>query len=52
MRRVPGPHRKIFEHWEKVISFVRLKINEHKNDWDPSAPRDYIDCFLAEMEKV
>ncbi|KAJ8376314.1 hypothetical protein SKAU_G00068940 [Synaphobranchus kaupii] len=51
MRRVPGPHRKIFEHWDKVLSFVRLKIKEHKNDWDPSAPRDYIDCFLAEMEK-
>ncbi|KAJ8376312.1 hypothetical protein SKAU_G00068920 [Synaphobranchus kaupii] len=51
MRRIPGPHRKIFEHWDKVLSFVRLKIKEHKNDWDPSAPRDYIDCFLAEMEK-
>ncbi|XP_061094507.1 cytochrome P450 2J1-like isoform X1 [Conger conger] len=51
MRKVPGPHRKIFEHWDKVISFVKLKIKEHRNDLDPSAPRDYIDCFLAEMEK-
>ncbi|XP_061093817.1 cytochrome P450 2J2-like [Conger conger] len=51
MRKVPGPHQKIFEHWDKVISFVKLKIKEHKNDWDPSVPRDYIDCFLAEMEK-
>ncbi|KAJ8279033.1 hypothetical protein COCON_G00060990 [Conger conger] len=51
MRKVPGPHQKIFENWDKVISFVKLKIKEHKNDWDPSAPRDYIDCFLAEIEK-
>ncbi|KAJ8388418.1 hypothetical protein AAFF_G00132940 [Aldrovandia affinis] len=51
MRRVPGPHRKLFTHWEKIISFVRFKVKEHKDDWDPSAPRDYIDCFLSEMEK-
>ncbi|KAJ8277866.1 hypothetical protein GJAV_G00081020 [Gymnothorax javanicus] len=51
MHWLPGPHRKIFENWHKVMIFVRLKINEHKNDLDPSLPRDYIDCFLAEMEK-
>ncbi|XP_036376777.1 cytochrome P450 2J2-like [Megalops cyprinoides] len=52
MRRVPGPHRKILTHWETVINFVKLKIKEHRDDWDPSTPRDYIDCFLSEMEKV
>ncbi|XP_036376776.1 cytochrome P450 2J2-like [Megalops cyprinoides] len=52
MRRVPGPHRKIFAHWETVINFVKLKIKEHRDDWDPSTSRDYIDCFLSEMEKV
>lgn len=52
MRRVPGPHRKMFTHWQKIISFVRIKIEDHKVDLDPSAPRDYIDCFLSEMEKV
>ncbi|KAI1892066.1 hypothetical protein AGOR_G00150150 [Albula goreensis] len=52
MRRLPGPHKTIFSHWKKVIAFVRVKIEEHKEDWDPSAPRDYIDCFLSEMEKM
>ncbi|KAG9350977.1 hypothetical protein JZ751_024866, partial [Albula glossodonta] len=51
MRRLPGPHKTVFSHWTKVISFVRMKIEEHKVDWDPSEPRDYIDCFLSEMEK-
>uniref|UniRef100_A0A8C9SZX7 Cytochrome P450 2J2-like n=1 Tax=Scleropages formosus TaxID=113540 RepID=A0A8C9SZX7_SCLFO len=50
MRRLPGPHKKIFSHWAIVIDFVKLKIKEHKEDWDPSTPRDYIDriagvCF-------
>uniref|UniRef100_A0A8C9SE04 Cytochrome P450 2J2-like n=1 Tax=Scleropages formosus TaxID=113540 RepID=A0A8C9SE04_SCLFO len=51
MRRLPGPHKKILSHWAIVIDFVKLKIKEHKEDWDPSTPRDYIDSFLSEMEK-
>ncbi|XP_023650393.2 cytochrome P450 2J2-like [Paramormyrops kingsleyae] len=51
MRRIPGPHKKILLHWETVTSFIRLKIKEHQEDWDPSSPRDYIDSFLLEMEK-
>uniref|UniRef100_A0A4W4FSI1 Uncharacterized protein n=1 Tax=Electrophorus electricus TaxID=8005 RepID=A0A4W4FSI1_ELEEL len=52
MCRVPGPHQKIFLFWKKIIDFVRSKISEHRVNYDPSNPRDYIDCFLTEMEKV
>ncbi|XP_051510950.1 cytochrome P450 2J3-like isoform X1 [Myxocyprinus asiaticus] len=51
MRRVPGPHYQIFALWKKVIDFVREKVNAHRVNYDPSNPRDYIDCFLGEMEK-
>nr|XP_023650395.1 cytochrome P450 2J2-like isoform X1 [Paramormyrops kingsleyae] len=51
MRRIPGPHKKLLSHWKTLMSFVRLKIKEHQEDWDPSSPRDYIDSFLLEMEK-
>ncbi|XP_029110494.1 cytochrome P450 2J2-like [Scleropages formosus] len=51
MRRVPGPHKKIFSHLGILTDFVKLKIKEHKEDWDASTPRDYIDSFLSEMEK-
>ncbi|XP_029110465.1 cytochrome P450 2J2-like [Scleropages formosus] len=51
MRRLPGPHKKILSHWATVIDFIKLKIKEHKEDWDPSTPRDYIDSFFSEMEK-
>uniref|UniRef100_A0A673GBL3 Cytochrome P450 2J2-like n=1 Tax=Sinocyclocheilus rhinocerous TaxID=307959 RepID=A0A673GBL3_9TELE len=42
MRRVPGPHNKNYY----------SKVNAHRVDYDPSNPQDYIDCFLAEMEKL
>uniref|UniRef100_A0A4W5QGU5 Cytochrome P450, family 2, subfamily P, polypeptide 6 n=1 Tax=Hucho hucho TaxID=62062 RepID=A0A4W5QGU5_9TELE len=48
---VPGPHRRIFSGWEEVISFIKIRIQEHKKDNDPSSPRDFIDCFLNEIEK-
>lgn len=52
MKRVPGPHLKILSLWREVVNFVREKVNAHRVDYDPSDPRDYIDCFLGEMEKV
>uniref|UniRef100_A0A673GIS8 Cytochrome P450 2J2-like n=1 Tax=Sinocyclocheilus rhinocerous TaxID=307959 RepID=A0A673GIS8_9TELE len=42
MRRVPGPHNKNYY----------SVVNAHRVDYDPSNPQDYIDCFLAEMEKL
>ncbi|XP_066532433.1 cytochrome P450 2J2-like [Hoplias malabaricus] len=51
MQRLPGPHQKIFTLWSRMVDFARRKIEEHKVDCDPSNPRDYIDCFLMEMEK-
>ncbi|XP_037554139.1 cytochrome P450 2J2 [Nematolebias whitei] len=49
MRWVPGPHRKIFKLIKKIIDFVEIRIKEHKENLDPSSPRDYIDAFLIEM---
>ncbi|MGH0152509.1 UNVERIFIED_CONTAM: hypothetical protein FKN15_022322 [Acipenser sinensis] len=51
MKILPGPHQKIFSNWNKVIAFVKSEVQSHRKDWDPSAPRDYIDCYLAEIEK-
>uniref|UniRef100_A0A8C0EX92 CP2J2 protein n=1 Tax=Bubo bubo TaxID=30461 RepID=A0A8C0EX92_BUBBB len=51
MRWVPGPFRKIFRHWEKLQYFVKGVIAKHKEDLDQSKARDYIDCYLKEIEK-
>ncbi|KAM9542433.1 cytochrome P450 2J2-like [Guaruba guarouba] len=51
MRWLPGPFRKIFKHWEKLEYFVKGVIAKHKEDLDQSVARDYIDCYLKEIEK-
>uniref|UniRef100_A0A8C8SV56 Cytochrome P450 2J2-like n=1 Tax=Pelusios castaneus TaxID=367368 RepID=A0A8C8SV56_9SAUR len=51
MRWVPGPHNKIFKHWEKLKCFVNGVIAKHKEDLNPSETRDFIDCYLKEIKK-
>ncbi|XP_074523682.1 cytochrome P450 2J4-like isoform X2 [Halichoeres trimaculatus] len=49
MKWLPGSHKKFFHLVQKIFDFIEVKIKEHKESFDPSSPRDYIDCFLAEM---
>ncbi|KAI5623566.1 cytochrome P450, family 2, subfamily AD, polypeptide 2 [Silurus asotus] len=48
---LPGPHKTIFDNYAKIIEFMKGEVRKHKEDWDPSNPRDYVDNFLLEMEK-
>ncbi|KAK1897444.1 Cytochrome P450 2J2 [Dissostichus eleginoides] len=52
MRRLPGPHQTVKQIWKDVKDFIRVEIQKHKQNWDPSDPRDYIDCFLNEIQTV
>ncbi|XP_071392680.1 cytochrome P450 2J2-like [Centroberyx affinis] len=49
MKWLPGPHERFFALMHNLIDFVKIRIKEHREDYDPSSPRDYIDCFLSEM---
>ncbi|KAG7233972.1 hypothetical protein INR49_028686, partial [Caranx melampygus] len=49
MKWLPGPHKTIFRLVQEIIDFIKIKIKEHKETFDPSSPRDYIDSFLIEM---
>ncbi|XP_028258726.1 cytochrome P450 2J2-like [Parambassis ranga] len=49
MRRLPGPHQKIITLIHSLLEFVEVRIKEHRENLDPSTPRDYIDSFLIEM---
>uniref|UniRef100_A0A4W6D4J4 Uncharacterized protein n=1 Tax=Lates calcarifer TaxID=8187 RepID=A0A4W6D4J4_LATCA len=49
MRWLPGSHKKIFTEVQKIIDFIKIKIKEHRENLDPSSPRDYIDAFLIKM---
>ncbi|XP_038669773.1 cytochrome P450 2D15-like [Scyliorhinus canicula] len=52
IRHFPGPQNKIFENQKQAIDFVQEIVTEHKKSWDPNEPRDFIDAFLAEEEKM
>ncbi|XP_059196418.1 cytochrome P450 2J2-like [Centropristis striata] len=49
MRRLPGPHQRFVHIWTSVMEFVRAEMKKHKQNWDPSDLRDYIDCYLNEI---
>ncbi|TNN46532.1 Cytochrome P450 2J6 [Liparis tanakae] len=52
MKRLPGPHQRMFYLTQTILDFIQVKVEEHKERLDASSPRDYIDCFLAEMGEV
>uniref|UniRef100_A0A3P8RVW6 Uncharacterized protein n=1 Tax=Amphiprion percula TaxID=161767 RepID=A0A3P8RVW6_AMPPE len=52
MRHLPGPHQTGRQIWRKVHDFVHEEVNEHKQTWDPSEQRDFIDCYLKEIQKA
>ncbi|KAJ8362070.1 hypothetical protein AAFF_G00398200 [Aldrovandia affinis] len=51
MKLLPGPHKEMFSSYRQVCAFLREEIENHQKDWDPSAPWDFIDCYLSEIEK-
>ncbi|KAJ8388422.1 hypothetical protein AAFF_G00132980 [Aldrovandia affinis] len=51
MKLLPGPHKEMFSFYRQACGFLREEIENHQKDWDPSAPRDFIDCYLSEIEK-
>jgi len=49
---LPGPHQTMFSNYKKITDYLRGEIIKHKEDRDPSNPRDFIDNYLTEMENV
>uniref|UniRef100_A0A3P8P580 Cytochrome P450, family 2, subfamily P, polypeptide 6 n=1 Tax=Astatotilapia calliptera TaxID=8154 RepID=A0A3P8P580_ASTCA len=49
---LPGPHQKILTLTKHVTDFIKTKIREHIENFNPASPRDYIDAFLTEMGEV
>uniref|UniRef100_A0A8C3TYS1 Cytochrome P450 n=1 Tax=Catharus ustulatus TaxID=91951 RepID=A0A8C3TYS1_CATUS len=51
MKYVPGAHHTIVNNWRLLKKFMQEQINKHKEDWNPSESRDYIDSYLLEISK-
>uniref|UniRef100_A0A8C5MW91 Cytochrome P450 2J2-like n=1 Tax=Leptobrachium leishanense TaxID=445787 RepID=A0A8C5MW91_9ANUR len=48
---LPLPHRKLFSNMKAIHAFLQSVLEEHKRTMVPGEPRDYIDCYLEELEK-
>lgn len=52
MNFLPGSHRTLFSKWKQLKLFISHVTENHKKDWNPAEPRDFIDAYLKEIEKV
>ncbi|XP_041646902.1 cytochrome P450 2J6-like isoform X2 [Cheilinus undulatus] len=50
MRYIPGKHQTFLNLCSDVKAFIREELKDHKQHWDPSDQRDYIDCYLNEIQ--
>ncbi|XP_023121541.1 cytochrome P450 2F5-like [Amphiprion ocellaris] len=51
IRNLPLPFNKAFKDIKISSDLVRHLLNEHKKTRVPGEPRDFLDCYLDEMEK-
>nr|XP_009663583.1 PREDICTED: cytochrome P450 2D14 [Struthio camelus australis] len=49
--RIPGVPQKVFQGQKKLMDFIDVLINKHRETWNPAYTRDFTDVFLKEMEK-
>ncbi|XP_072609284.1 cytochrome P450 2F2-like isoform X1 [Vulpes vulpes] len=48
---LPGPHHRIFQNFTELRVFISEQIQRHQQTRQPGKPRDFIDCFLDQMDK-
>lgn len=49
---IPGPHHRIFKNFQELRLFIAEQIRWHRQSRRAGEPRDFIDRFLDEMDKV
>nr|XP_020642977.1 cytochrome P450 2G1-like [Pogona vitticeps] len=51
LKYFPGPETKIYDMFEVMRVFVAKKVKQNQETLDSNYQRDFIDCFLLQMEK-
>ncbi|XP_075943610.1 LOW QUALITY PROTEIN: cytochrome P450 2J2-like [Anarhichas minor] len=51
MKHLPGPHQSVHNNYKEILAFLKKQVEKHQEEWNPEDPRDYIDAYIAEMEK-
>ncbi|XP_026032565.1 cytochrome P450 2J6-like isoform X2 [Astatotilapia calliptera] len=52
IRNLPLPFQKAFKKMEIYKNLSRRMVSEHRETRVPGEPRDFIDCYLDELEKM
>ena len=52
LRMLPLPFQKAFQNMNMLRKSLADQVSQHKKSCVPGEPRDLIDCYLDEMEKV
>ncbi|XP_059109460.1 cytochrome P450 2G1 [Peromyscus eremicus] len=51
MQYFPGSHNYLYDLLEELKDFIASRVKINEASFDPSNPRDYIDCFLIKMHQ-
>ncbi|XP_075802026.1 cytochrome P450 2J3-like isoform X2 [Microtus pennsylvanicus] len=51
MKHLPGSHQTALATWRQLKSYISDVVENHRRDWNPDEPRDFIDAFLTEITK-
>lgn len=52
MQYFPGRHNHLYNLLEKLKDFIASRVKINEASFEPSNPRDFIDCFLLKMYEV
>nr|XP_016853932.1 PREDICTED: cytochrome P450 2G1-like [Anolis carolinensis] len=51
LKYFPGPHTRVYNILSDMFLFVAKRVEKNQETLDSNFPRDFIDCFLIQMEK-
>ncbi|KAM9323952.1 cytochrome P450 2G1-like [Gastrophryne carolinensis] len=51
MPLIPGKHQTLLSNMQKLLTFVKKRVDNNWKTLDPDNPRDYVDAFLIKIEK-
>ncbi|KAH0631502.1 hypothetical protein JD844_005846 [Phrynosoma platyrhinos] len=51
LKYFPGPQDKVYKYLDGIRVFIAKRVEKNQETLDPNFPRDFIDCFLIQMEK-
>ncbi|XP_077463171.1 cytochrome P450 2J2-like [Stigmatopora argus] len=52
IKRLPGSHQKVISNYREIEHFLMQEVQKHQEEWNPEQPRDFIDAYIAEIEKL